>query len=221
MPAKSPNIFEEVHHLFLDGSFGRPEEDAPSLLRQCINVVNLTASNSSCGPRLLPILDGMQVRKLSVSLEDLFGVQTTRTPPTLVDFAHPLFLSITHLDVYDDVIVGSRIYLGLAGLPALTHLALSAAVAWDVFWYVLSECKRLEVLVNLWPREHSVQGWRISRKPPIKDLRFVVTAYRDYYAQWYAAAEGGVDFWEAAERFIAQKRRGKIPGKNTTFYLYE
>ncbi|KAJ7828976.1 hypothetical protein B0H13DRAFT_2116563 [Mycena leptocephala] len=216
MESKATSVFREVRNLFLKCSSGGPAEKGCSLLRLCPNVVKLflSPSSSSAEPQLVTVLGGMHICKLSVWLPNLFGAESLATG---IDFTHPLFISITHLHILNRIEMENEIYPGLTGLPALTHLALNQTVLWDALRKVLYGCKKLAVLVNLWPMFRSFRGREFSEKTPFSDTRFVVTAYTDLWREWRAGAEGGMDFWTAANGFIARKQRGEI--SNSCYWL--
>jgi hypothetical protein len=147
----------------------------------------------------------MHVRKLSGCLNKLFGSRDA------VDFSHPLFLSITHLDVFVDL-ADAAMYTRLATIPALTHLCLNGVIAWDIFRGLLADCSTLKLLVNVWNHQLASPAEKFANATPFVDARFVVATFMDYWADWEAGAEGREDFWVAAEEFVARKRRGEIPG---------
>jgi hypothetical protein len=103
----------------------------------------------------------------------------------------------------------------LADLAQLTHLAFSRNVPWDVLSEALSGCKKLKVLVNLWPDYCMQVAVAPACATPFSDPRFVtmMSVYTDYWSGWIAGAEGGTDFWVAAEDFISRKARQVITGK--------
>jgi hypothetical protein len=206
MHSKPADFFKAaVRHLFLDGSSEFSEEEAEILLRLCQNLVTFAATGVFSRPRQLPILAGMHVRRLSGCLNKLFGSRDA------VDFGHPLFLSITHLDVFVDL-ADAAMYTRLAAIPALTHLCLNGVIAWDIFHGLLADCSTLKLLVNVWNHQSASPAEKFADATPFVDARFVVATFMDYWADWEAGAEGRKDFWVAAEEFVARKRRGEIPG---------
>ncbi|KAJ7892695.1 hypothetical protein B0H13DRAFT_2665615 [Mycena leptocephala] len=172
-----------VRHLFLDGSSEFSEEEAEILLRLCQNLVTFAATGVFSRPRQLPILAGMHVRRLSGCLNKLFGSRDA------VDFGHPLFLSITHLDVFVDL-ADAAMYTRLAAIPALTHLCLNGVIAWDIFHGLLADCSTLKLLVNVWNHQSASPAEKFADATPFVDARFVVATFMDYWADWEAGRRG-------------------------------
>ncbi|KAJ7093493.1 hypothetical protein C8R44DRAFT_890716 [Mycena epipterygia] len=79
------------------------------------------------GPALLPLLGEMHIRCLSVNLGDLFRNKGNEV--VSVDLEHPLFASLTHLDLFDEMDIeddeGQDWLKSLSTLPALTHFGFS------------------------------------------------------------------------------------------------
>ncbi|KAJ7085886.1 hypothetical protein C8R44DRAFT_821313 [Mycena epipterygia] len=196
-----------VRHLFLDSSATWSQDDATQVLNLCTGIVNLAAIGRFSNPTLLPFLAHIQVQRLAVCLDDLFGGYRS------IDMAHSLFASITHLDIFDTVNCEEtcmQICAHLPRLPALTHLCLNNEVPWDTIAGLLADCARLELLVELWPYTRARLAYPWAQNAPVRDVRFVVGLYRDYWADWENGAWGRTDFWVLAERFVARKRSGEI-----------
>ncbi|KAJ6536903.1 hypothetical protein B0H19DRAFT_1182091 [Mycena capillaripes] len=203
--SKPASFFKDaVRHLFIDESKSLDKEKAFTLLRLCANVVNLAVLGDLVGPPLLPILARIRLRRLSISLEQLFG------GPQAVDFCHPLSLSVTHLDIFGNLAMTMCTHL--IALPALTHLCLNGRIEWDIVRLCLSECKTLVLLVNLWPSTQFIDADVFAAAVPFEDARFVVGRCDEYWRHWEASAEGGADFWSEAAAFVAEKRRGEFSG---------
>ncbi|KAJ7728271.1 hypothetical protein DFH07DRAFT_851208 [Mycena maculata] len=197
-----------VRHLLLDGSAQWSQDDALSVLRLCTGLVSLLPFGRFASPALLPVLREMRsVRRLSASLEDLFGSSDA------IDLHHPLFSGITHLDIFDPVESAPQIYVQLSALPRLTHLCLNNDIPAPIAHVVLSSCPHLEVLVNMWAYLRLARAFAVAQSPPLKDPdpRFVVALYDDFSADWEAGSHDELDFWALAEIFVARKRRGQIP----------
>ncbi|KAJ7172808.1 hypothetical protein C8R43DRAFT_977624 [Mycena crocata] len=195
---------DAVRHLFLDSPAPWSLEEAQDILKHCTGLVNFAAHAEFCSPTLLPILGGIHLKRLSCSLVYLFGGRD------LVNLHHPAFSSLTHLDIEDNVRDALKIYTHLPALPVLTHLSLNNSVSWDVVNMLLMRCRRLEVLVNLFPFFRADRAYAAATNPPLNDVRFVVAVYIDNRAEWAAGARGEIDFWALAEMFVAKKRSGEI-----------
>ncbi|KAJ7489135.1 hypothetical protein FB451DRAFT_1125383 [Mycena latifolia] len=201
--SKPANFFHDrVRRLLIDYRF--PEDELPPILSACTGIRWLALLNCP-GPAMLPSLEVIQPRRLSISLWTLFG----DLEGSDCNLAHPAFAFVTHLQSFDiSSFVKYFSWSDFALLPALTHLAL-----WKLseanLTVVLSSCARLEVLVDMrWAKDR-------ADLPSVDDARFVcVSPYHDndVDCQWVigTARRGGVDFWVRAERFVAKKRRGEI-----------
>jgi hypothetical protein len=213
MNSKPASFFKDgVRHLFIDTSSDSLDKDeAITLLRLCENVINLVLLGDVVGPILLPILARMPLRRLSIDLEELFG------RPQAVNFHHPLFLSLTHLDIFGTLV--PSVYTHLVALPALTHLCLNGHIKWDIFRFCLSECKSLVVLVNFWPMSRELEAYGFCAYAPLEDARFVVGCPEHYGWSWEAGAHGWADFWIEAENFVARKRGGENQGARLVLFV--
>ncbi|KAJ7705425.1 hypothetical protein B0H17DRAFT_1037921 [Mycena rosella] len=209
--AESPSLLQDsVRHLGLCSSF--PVEEAYAFLKLCPGIVSLFSHDQFVTPELLPIIQGMsQVRRWGGSLRKLFGAGKT------IDLTLPFFHNVTHMDIFD---LGAdfdtqicRSAVGLATMPALTHLCLNDQMQEEVLPSVFSQCPNLQVVVNIWEysdREHALE---VAANPPVSDVRLVISIYEDYWDDWEVGAHGGSDFWVAADAFVARKRKGEIDAK--------
>jgi hypothetical protein len=109
----------------------------------------------------------------------------------LLPLAHPLFTTITHLDIFDRIKIHSQICPDLAGFPALTHLPLSLSG----FPGICSEKSSLDArrsrssqLVAL--KTHGSDR-NFRREPRLLIHGFVVTGWSDYELQWQVGEKGG------------------------------
>ncbi|KAJ7446335.1 hypothetical protein FB451DRAFT_1567870 [Mycena latifolia] len=209
---KPPSFFRAVRRLLLDSGDWDPEQTR-NILKLCTGVVDFSViGDISLDPTFLPILAAIPLRRLCAELYPLF------TGYDSIDFTHPMFASLTHLDALD---CPHRICPQVPLLPALTHLGLDRKASWDTIETVLAKCSRLELLIVSFPeeresspeeRESSAREW--AGNPPINDVRFVVGLYGNYVAEWEAGGEGFSDFWSLADDFVARKRRREIDGKD-------
>ncbi|KAJ7432931.1 hypothetical protein FB451DRAFT_1567889 [Mycena latifolia] len=205
-------LFRSVRHLFLETSVLDPEATR-EILNLCTGLVNF-ASNVWLDPTLLPVLGELHLRTLSLAYSNPFGA------PHLVDFTHPAFSGITHLDVFDDIGEHLHMRAQIPLLRCLTHLGLNNEVPWDVVQMILAQCPRLEVLIAAFhrTREYSARDW--VRDAPVNDARFVVTIFSDYAAEWVAGAKGLPSSWSFADDFVARKPQGKIDAECYLIYTY-
>ncbi|KAJ7230840.1 hypothetical protein B0H12DRAFT_221048 [Mycena haematopus] len=147
----------------------------------------------------------MPLRRLSVEVEYLFGF-----PSAGIDFTHPLFSHITHLQLRDFLgNVQWEKWRGLAIIPNLTHLAFTVEKSLSFFQSTLTACPGLQVLIFLYYRPNPGVGLESLAQ----DTRFVclrIPILQEFEEDWQIGARGGDDFWVHAERFIAQRNCGEI-----------
>jgi hypothetical protein len=222
MQTKPASFFEKsVRHVLLNSIVYPPQQESPedlfseeedvALLRLCPRLLSFYCLVDHCKPVLLPILEGLlQARRWTGSLQCLFGSAAD------VDLRHPFFLSVTHMEIFE---VDMHICAGLASMLTLTHLCLDENLEVAILAHVLDHCSNLQVLVNMFDFQGDAQG--VADNPPVTDVRFVVVAIacHSYWDEWELGARAGVDFWVAADTFIARKRRREIDGTHTPSYL--
>ncbi|KAF7366179.1 Tyrosinase central domain-containing protein [Mycena venus] len=197
-----------VRHLALESLHHCSFYEGRSLLQRCTNVIDFGSNLWFTDPSLLPILAEMHLQRLSVNLKALFGYLP-------IDLNHPLFRSVTHLDMFRIEGV-AEILVELPTLPALTHLALDSDLSRDIVLSVLPDCPRLKLLLVQW-QLFEKRDYMAARTPHVYDVRFVIGLYGDYWADWEAGAREGVDAWSRGDEFIARKREGLIEG--TCYWL--
>ncbi|KAJ7617701.1 hypothetical protein DFH06DRAFT_1342848 [Mycena polygramma] len=175
-------VYSSTHSLSRDGF--------ASFLQSCPGITTLAILGNVLGPYLLPILGAMQIQRLSLDVGQLFRDEASGEEEP-INLEHPLFSTVTHLDVFDDFEtfvddpeVASEWVQSLCALPAL--VAFPATEIDDA------------------------KGYMEYVAPDVTDMRFVVATYADYYDDWETGARGGHDIWAHAEEFIARKRRGEV-----------
>ncbi|KAJ7621361.1 hypothetical protein FB45DRAFT_929027 [Roridomyces roridus] len=212
-----PSAFLQKHvrHMMVNMYDTRPttasfiSSELPEILSSCNQVHSLILFNSS--PSIIPALESApNVRRLGVFLRDLFG---SRVPPLRV--GHPLFASLTHLEVFDDRSDESVPWpwadFGL--LPELTHLLIYQIYSsGSIPLLLLASCRKLQVLVDLYSELPLIDV-------VVEDPRFVLMAMSasEYEAEWRAGTRGGLDLWDRAAGFVGKRRRGEIkPASRST-----
>ncbi|KAF7345799.1 hypothetical protein MVEN_01600800 [Mycena venus] len=194
-----------VKHLFLDVF---KKSDVEAILMACICVTNLFIETSSTpDPRTLA---GLQcLHHLTIDIETLFGGPD-------IDFSHPLFRNITHLELLDDYRQGLRMDVlcsGLALIPHLTHIAFNTIPkrpelgGLSVLHARLRADIRLQCILFLSP---DVRDAMRARRVLSGDDRIVCIDQDAYRLDWIHGARTGEDYWTLAEAFIAAKRAGKV-----------
>ncbi|KAJ7768252.1 hypothetical protein B0H16DRAFT_1882164 [Mycena metata] len=203
METKPPSFFSSVRHICIGSSPSWSVDDTLTLLRLCPRLESF-AYLPQHGKLAMGVL--IEVQRWSGCLVVLF-------PNGAIDLTLPLFQRVTHMDVFDGL-DSSTPNRGLTTMPALTHLSFSRSVPVDIIRRLLDECAHLRILINMLPnsydRSRAEKIVARHQSAGMTDVRFVLVICRNYWSDWEVGARGGVDFWAAAEAFVARKRRGEI-----------
>ncbi|KAJ7464126.1 hypothetical protein FB451DRAFT_1264711 [Mycena latifolia] len=206
MESKPASFFQTaVRHVYLAGPHDPTRIPKYRKLLECSSGILALCIDAPLESDFLPALNTMRLQKV--------GVTVPFTPSLRLD--HPLFLSVTHLDIYadsTDALVRWEDFSHLASMPALTHLALSDEISDVILPQVITECTSLVLVLLL--ADFSLV---LANTSDFDDPRVVVTKLVDYRADWMKGAWGGDDMWARADKFLARKRRGEIP--STCFLL--
>ncbi|KAJ7466432.1 hypothetical protein FB451DRAFT_1260865 [Mycena latifolia] len=206
----APFLASKVRHVLVYSTASSPATEAvESLLASCPGIIDLSVM-VGVGPRLLPLLGQMRIQRLGIELTDLF-TDWAHAPPEAspINFGHPLFASVTHLDVFDTLYDVEQLQ-GIATLPVLTHLALNTSVDTTFLEQILEACMSLQVLIVAFNEEVVDDASALAEDITFIDPRLVVATYNEYFADWELGARGGADIWRRADDFVARKRRGEI-----------
>ncbi|KAJ7230841.1 hypothetical protein B0H12DRAFT_1328396 [Mycena haematopus] len=194
-----PAISQHVTNLLL--SVDVPFIHLEPILSRCSAVQNLALYGGDSS--VLPFLSAMPLRRLYTALEDYLF------PSVAIDFTHPPFSRITHLQLTDSLVRAQwEEWRVLAIIPNLTHLAFLLDKSLSIFQNTLTACPRLQVLIYLHTPGQDKPG--IGLESLAHDTRFVCLPAPAYLADWQIGARGGDDFWVRAEKFIAQRNCGEI-----------
>ncbi|KAJ6551287.1 hypothetical protein B0H19DRAFT_165581 [Mycena capillaripes] len=225
MQVKPASFFHaSVRHVYIRRASSQwTEAQSHALLRLCPRLISLATVARWTPKTMLPVLEELtDVRRWGGCLHDLFGAHSA------VDLGLPFFRGLTHIDVFERFGVeedpldddgSGRICVGLATLPALTHLCLNRGVPQDVLQRVLKDCAHLQLLVSKWG--DAKRARESAAATLIVDVRYVVAVTGEdaqYWADWEVGTRGGTDFWAAADAFVARKRSGEIDASS---YLLE
>ncbi|KAJ7236852.1 hypothetical protein B0H12DRAFT_1327176 [Mycena haematopus] len=193
---QSPAISQHVKNL-LTTCYAVPLVHLERILSRCSAIQDLALIGGD--PIILPFISARPLR-LSICRR-LF-------PSAGVDFTHPLFSRLTHLQFIDGLDTTQE-WSGLATIPNLTHLAFLRAKSLSIFRTALNTCPRLQVLIYL----YSVDNPGAGLESLAHDTRFVCFLNPPFYEDWQIGARGGDDFWVRTEKFIAQRNCGEIDGE--------
>ncbi|KAJ7615960.1 hypothetical protein FB45DRAFT_1035133 [Roridomyces roridus] len=190
-PELPPDLRSSARHLWLINA--SPEHTTLALSCPLLE---------SAGPhakQLLALPNPPPLKRLACNLRRLFDP---------VDFTHPIFAHLTHLDMWDFRFGREVDWSGLASIPNLTHLAFSAIQFLPLLPKVLHTCASLRVLLML-VAPHP-EGTRLVADPDLAaDPRFVWMRRGEYVEDWHFGVLTGVDFWSRAEDWVDQRRLGE------------
>jgi hypothetical protein len=178
---------ETVRNILWWHYFG--EKEMRILLSICTGVQNLALK--SLTPSMLPLLESLQLRRLTLPLSShLNQISTTKT-----------FTTLTHLHIHFVHDGGQWTWIGT--LPSLTHLCISNPVHDDRQFVdvLLRRIKKLQVLVCTFSLGVLLLSDHWVDDPRVVFLRL----NHDYVRDWKSGAAGGRDFWVRAEEFLALK----------------
>ncbi|KAJ7015846.1 hypothetical protein C8F04DRAFT_1171182 [Mycena alexandri] len=203
---KSPAFLQNaVRHVFLASD--AIEAATKHLLPNSSGITSLFL-DAEVDLSLFDVLANTRVRRLNLSV-----------PPSPHDqwaqsiLKQPMFLSISHLDLYKDNSTHSNWddWSLLASLPALTHLCFSKTLSVLILNNVLAECPRLRAVITaFWAEGEEDKALLFAGGLATNDPRAVVMAPSEYKEDWERGIRGGEDFWVRAEIFVAKKRAREI-----------
>ncbi|KAJ6598142.1 hypothetical protein DFH09DRAFT_1356484 [Mycena vulgaris] len=207
MPDSSSFCRNSVRNLFVHHSPWLAAE-LRLILASCPGITDFVMLSTT--PSVLPLLENKRLKRIFISLAQLFD-----NGAILRNLSHPVFLHTTHLVLFDQL-HNEQAWPTLALLPALTHLCLHGFVHRSQLRTVLAECKRLQVLVNM--HMNTEPEWGLAdicgRLSIGDDPRFVLvtldTSVSAYARDWEAGRRGEKDFWALADAFVGKKRREEI-----------
>jgi hypothetical protein len=76
----------------------------------------------------------------------------------------------------------------------------------------------LEVLLLIFVDEYEKESWENYRYFG-EDPRSILIFVTRFLVDWEKGATGGEDYWVRAERFIQQRRSGKVKGESSGDYF--
>ncbi|KAJ7779699.1 hypothetical protein B0H16DRAFT_1499623 [Mycena metata] len=178
-----------------------------AILSACPGITTLLARFPLKGPSLEVLGSLQRLRRLAIHVNVLF---TSPAPhaSSRIDFLHPVFRNVTHLELLDDL-YNSRtecsLYTGIIDMPRLSHVAFNDVVLCRDMEPLFQTHVRLRCLVFLGaqPELEQIPPW------PHGD-RFAHISRPDYVADWFRGTQTGGDFWALAEEFLAAKRAGRV-----------
>ncbi|KAF7299800.1 hypothetical protein HMN09_00986100 [Mycena chlorophos] len=205
------------------------------LLQICTEVVDVALTSTVPMDGYLDLLAQMpRLRRLTCSLRELFGDESAPIDPR-----HEGLSRITHLEILDETLINDDGFWleleGVAGLPSLTHLAITPSpearnwqndeleVAWSRIQRILDATPqtRLRVLALVWDKHEARLHFDAVNSATLRDPRLVAGSFEDLslkkhvydaWCEWEESAMGLVsDYWEKAELFLERRRKGEVP----------
>ncbi|KAJ6505104.1 hypothetical protein C8R45DRAFT_544383 [Mycena sanguinolenta] len=194
---RSSKIFRHVERLFIEDDVVK-QPMLNSWLLACTGVTNLYAW-LDYKPEILPSIIGLtNVQYLSIDVRMLCGT-----------IPFPLFLTITHLELFDFTRAAEksvdRVWGNISLIPRLTHLALNQHLQDSLSHAALCGHTQLQCIMFFSPRR-SLDG-----TPLLDDSRFVcIEEVLEYHNDWLNGAISGEDYWALADTFLAARRAGTV-----------
>ncbi|KAJ7627032.1 hypothetical protein FB45DRAFT_1004645 [Roridomyces roridus] len=189
--SQKPSISKTIRHLCIN-------DDVDLIISDCSSLEDLWGS---AGASDADSLSSCPLKRLYCSLEPLFQYKG-------IDFQHPLFSRLTHLEIFDRGVEDDLTsWAGLASIPHLMHLAFNEEDLFPIVPDLLRLCTQLRVLVHL---NAAATSWPEVSEGLKRELRFVGMRCGEYIKDWHMGALTGEDYWSRAEVFIAQRRSGSV-----------
>ncbi|KAJ7739308.1 hypothetical protein B0H14DRAFT_2638278 [Mycena olivaceomarginata] len=220
-----PAFFDQhVRHLFLDCRVYLPSALAQRnlLVAACTGVTDVYLATIQDAPSLAAALTRLpSLTRLQANLAALFADSDDFDPLTVpeIDFAVPLFRHLTHLTAFDNLAFsGSDWRMGLALLPALTHLSFTANHPHPLFADVFALCATLRVFVVLVNTRLAFQRLHAALPDPRAVILDSISDMLDMENNWHRGARGLGDHWEQAEELIRLRALQEGPEEPRIIY---
>ncbi|KAJ7151949.1 hypothetical protein C8R46DRAFT_482350 [Mycena filopes] len=190
--------FRHLRALIFDST---PETlpDLPGLLETCPGLTKIFALLARS-----PDIDRHRVSALGAlnNLTHLTADLGRLFAPYQLDFAHPLFRNITHLELWEGLDFAAdwdRVVLGVASLPKLTHIAFNYPPRNN--FQAITTNTQLRCIVDLCDPDDDDEPVMA-----VDDVRVVRIHPGNYLHNWVDGAEGREDYWTRADALILAKR---------------
>ncbi|KAK7038317.1 hypothetical protein R3P38DRAFT_2905605 [Favolaschia claudopus] len=177
------------------------------ILSLCTRVSHLALFGISTEPAWLSMIAEMPLLEISSSIDGFFT-------PLGVDFHHPLFNTLSHLDLFEAPASAGWVDV-LCSLPRLTHLSFNSDTSLEnvSFREILAKGTSLQVLVLVVGSIQEIE----SEDYPFSEYRYfaddcrsVIMLVEDCLRDWEIGAIGGENYWIRAQNFIQKRRSGEI-----------
>ncbi|KAJ6555978.1 hypothetical protein B0H19DRAFT_1071117 [Mycena capillaripes] len=203
---KSSAGARHVRTLFFAASISKLDE----LLTACSDSLTHAMFYTNLEPAHLPLLARIPLQRLSAPLLRLFGGN--------LDFAHPMFRRLTHLDVQDRLADGDddgcARWAELALVPCLTHVSFRDCFSGPIVEGVLARCAALHVLALVVCFKRCLLDDPGVASIAAQDLRCVVVRVTNVFEDWEEGVGGGEgggeDYWKRADKFVERRQAGEV-----------
>ncbi|KAJ7690196.1 hypothetical protein B0H17DRAFT_1201773 [Mycena rosella] len=176
-----------------------------SFIQKFVRIENLNIIGIQKVALHLQLISILPLRRLAVSLGNLLG-------DSPIDFSHPLFSQLTHLEVSDQGgPSGSEddmdVWAGLSKVPHLAHFGFASTRFLPICAQILRTCRSLRVFLRCGGHSHGLETALRALK---WDVRFVSMYQLEYTKDCQMGAHASEDSWSRCEDFIAKRRSGEI-----------
>ncbi|KAJ7733384.1 hypothetical protein DFH07DRAFT_780605 [Mycena maculata] len=215
---KSGRFFpDSVKHLILGykawgGAPTNSHRHMSAILSACSGVTHFSLQTEvNLRPHELTALAGLQaIHYLAVDISRVFA-------STTVDFTHPVFRHITHLELRNirPEKLGDTTWVQVAHIPNLTHLSFRVQEFCGSLGCTLCASLRLTCLIFLCPRNEDI----LAAAETVDDPRFAVMKFWSHsicvntQVEWQQMGLTGESYWSKADRFLEARRAGDIDGR--------
>ncbi|KAJ6587288.1 hypothetical protein B0H10DRAFT_814968 [Mycena sp. CBHHK59/15] len=191
---------DHVRHLSL-GRVQVSHEEAVRIFSACSGVSSIAQFYGGFGPTSLPSMAVMPLVRLSTHLGNLFGTEN-------IDFGHPVFAHLTHMDLFDTTAPDSW-SVGLGRLPCLTHISFNFPDFWVrhgvLFRGILAHCTLLDVFALICVHQLELHtSWMSAYGWFSEDPRTVLMVSEHY-----------VRAWELGQRAVMTSGSGRSTSSNS------
>ncbi|KAF7330031.1 hypothetical protein MKEN_00267100 [Mycena kentingensis (nom. inval.)] len=215
-PVNTPWVATGLRHIHFESQWDCNFAICASIVAACPNITSIGATNVFAGPSSLEVMSGLlNLRRLVVSLYELFDVSLESTKLIVIDPRHPVVARVTHLSLHDNMRSHQTpaICDALPGFPVLTHLRLKLGLSPTSVHTLLSACPRLEVLL-LTGQQH-VNIFAAPERYPLEDPRLLWGDDGDnYYTFWASCLRGTLgkdDLWTVADEVVRERKESPKP----------
>ncbi|KAJ7059489.1 hypothetical protein C8F01DRAFT_1254412 [Mycena amicta] len=179
------------------------------ILALCTGATHLAMEDGVCGDMLVhPVFLGMRnIQHLTLAASELPDCAVAQSS-TL-----PVFASITHLTLLDYFHFEGHLLTFVAGLPALTHLALYHPPLCRTTQRFLEVCTNIRVLVLLAESQADCERKKAGNTYITDTARFAICCCKDWTDGVTVCEREAESYWDVAEKFLQARDGGVVKGQ--------